>query len=136
MNESRMHKWKNIKQRSNDKGHSSYWILVDLYIGLLVWIKIWKITLHWVDQTRSTKKEVEVSVRSVKPKWRGYKVSWTSLTILMLIHVCLYVSQTRAGLISTFISRRYSSKDDNIEEMVFQWMLNMMWLEYGLIGWR
>jgi hypothetical protein len=41
-------------------------------------------------------------------------------------YISIYVNPTETGLILIFISRRYSSKDHNIEEMVFQWMINMM----------
>jgi hypothetical protein len=40
-----------------------------------------------IDQVGSIKIDIEVSVRGVKPKWRGYKESWIGLTILMLTHI-------------------------------------------------
>jgi hypothetical protein len=69
---------------------------------------------------------------SVKPKWIGYKESWIGLTILLLVHICLYENQTKTWLFLTFISRWHSSKVHNIEEM----MLNEMCLGDSLIAWR
>ena len=41
-------------------------------------------------------------------------------------YISIYVNPIEALLISTFISRRYSSRDHNIEEIAFQWMLSMI----------
>jgi hypothetical protein len=32
--------------------------------------------------------DIELSVRSIKPKWRGYNESWIGLSILMFIKIC------------------------------------------------
>ena len=54
----------------------------------------------------------------------------------MLVHICFYENHTNAWLILTLISRWHSSKVHNIEELNFEWMLNVMWLGDSLIGWR
>jgi hypothetical protein len=61
---------------------------------------------------------------------------WIGLTILMLVHICFYENHTEAWLILTLISRWHSSNVHNIEEIYFEWMLNVIWLGDSLIGWR
>lgn len=75
--------------------------------------------MHWFDQARNKKIDFEASIGSAKPKM---KRMWGIMNALDHIDVdsCMtnYVNQTEVWLISTFISRRYPSKDHNVEEMV------------------
>jgi len=98
-NESRMHKWRNIKQRSMTN-EIIYRIQGGLSIGLLVWRKTWKslridIFQVWrkkkkfIKSNTSVKIDVETNV-CLKTKWRGYMESWIGFD---LIDVDSYMSR-------------------------------------------
>jgi hypothetical protein len=67
----------------------------------------------------------KMNVKGVKPKWRGYKKPWISLTILMWIHIC----QTMWIKLKLDWSQRLYQEDIQARIIIlkkwFSWMLNV-----------
>jgi hypothetical protein len=90
--------------------------------------KTWEITTYiWSEYRLKWLRGV------VKLKWIRYEKLWIGLTILLLVHICVYENHTRAWLILAFISRWHSSKVHNIEEMILsmdaQYDVTQEWLD-------
>jgi hypothetical protein len=90
--------------------------------------KTWEITTYiWSEYRLKWLRGV------VKLKWIRYEKLWIGLTILLLVHICVYENHTRAWLILAFISTWHSSKVHNIEEMILsmdaQYDVTQEWLD-------
>jgi hypothetical protein len=57
------------------------------------------------------KVDIELSIRIVKPKWRGYNESWIGLSILMFIKIC--------------------DQNNMIQVMKVWWTILRVWVGYG-----